>query len=69
MQVKNLIKNSNYDRGELFELGYAITCHLSQGSQYKKVIVFCERLGDNEYFKKWLYTAVTRASEKLIVVI
>lgn len=69
MQVKNLIKNSSFDRGELFELGYAITCHLSQGSQYKKVIVFCERLGDNEYFKKWLYTAVTRASEKLIVVI
>ena len=69
MQVKNLIKNSSFDRGELFELGYAITCHLSQGSQYKKVIVCCERLGDNEYFKKWLYTAVTRASEKLIVVI
>lgn len=68
-QVKDIIKNSHYDRGELFELGYAITCHLSQGSQYRKVIVFCERLGDNDYFKKWLYTAVTRASEKLILVI
>jgi exodeoxyribonuclease-5 len=66
--TKTLIKNTPHV-GELFELGYAITCHLSQGSQYEKVIVFCERMGDNDYYKKWLYTAVTRASEKLILII
>ena len=65
---KEYIKNSPHD-GELFEFGYTITCHLAQGSQYEKVIVFCERLGDNAYYRRWLYTAITRASDKLILVI
>lgn len=65
---KELIKKMPHN-GELFEFGYAITCHLSQGSQYDKVIVFVERMGDMTFFRKWLYTAVTRASKKLILVI
>ena len=52
-----------------FEYGYAITCHLSQGSQYNKVVVFYEFMHDYEYATKWLYTAVTRAIDELIVVI
>jgi exodeoxyribonuclease V len=67
-QQREIIKRSPHD-GELFELGYAITCHLSQGSQYEKVIVFIERMGDAEFYRKWLYTSVTRASEKLILII
>ena len=55
--------------GNLFEYGYAITCHLSQGSQYDTVIVFVEQMGDTEFFKQWLYTAVTRASRKLILLV
>ena len=67
-KIKEYIKSSPHD-GELFEFGYCITCHLSQGSQYEKVIVFAERMGDNNFYRKWLYTAVTRASEKLILII
>jgi exodeoxyribonuclease-5 len=52
-----------------FEYGYAITCHLSQGSQYNKVVVFYEYMHDYEYATKWLYTAVTRAIDELVVVI
>ena len=50
-----------------FEFGYAITCHLSQGSQYPNVLVYNEYMGDREYYSKWLYTAVTRAIDKLVV--
>lgn len=67
-KTKDMIKSYPHT-GELFEFGYAITCHLSQGSQYEKVIVLAERLGDNEFYRKWLYTAVTRASDKLILII
>ena len=55
--------------GNLFEYGYAITCHLSQGSQYDTVIVFVEHMGDMDFFRQWLYTAVTRASNKLILLV
>lgn len=51
-----------------FDYGYAITCHKAQGSEFEKVIVFDEWLGDVEYHRRWLYTAVTRSSEKLIIV-
>ena len=62
------IKEHKHD-GDLFEYGYAITCHLSQGSQYDTVIVFAERFGNIEFYKQWLYTAVTRASRKLLILI
>lgn len=49
------------------DFGYAITCHKSQGSEFNRVIVFEEVL-KKETHAKWLYTAITRASEKLIIV-
>lgn len=52
-----------------FEYAYAITCHLSQGSQYDNVFVYDERIGTQEYYKQWLYTAITRASNSLILAI
>lgn len=50
-----------------FDYGYAITCHKSQGSQYDKVLVYEEVLNKSLH-KKWLYTAVTRAENKLIII-
>lgn len=57
-------------RPKEFDYGYAITCHKAQGSEYEKVIVLEEFLkSDNkESHIKWLYTACTRSSSKLIVV-
>ncbi|MCM1220483.1 MAG: ATP-dependent RecD-like DNA helicase [Lachnospiraceae bacterium] len=52
----------------IFELGYCITCHLAQGSQGDSVLVFVESYEDSDYFRKWLYTAITRAKKRLILV-
>ena len=57
---------SNYHK---FEYGYAITCHLSQGSQYNRVLVFNESFGTAEERRKWLYTAVTRAIDRVTILI
>lgn len=53
-----------------FDYGYAITCHKSQGSEFDKVIVLEEFLkGETrEDHARWLYTATTRAAQKLIIV-
>lgn len=55
--------------GALFDYGYAMTVHKMQGSQFDDVVVCAERPGPvgNEDWKRWLYTAVTRASKKLTV--
>jgi exodeoxyribonuclease V len=51
-----------------FDYGYAITCHKSQGSQWDKVVVISEVLRPEDHHR-WLYTAITRSSEKLVLVI
>lgn len=57
------------DSPAIFEFANCITCHLSQGSQYDTVLVYVEHGGNSLYFKQWLYTAITRAKKKLILVI
>lgn len=53
-----------------FEHGYVITCHLSQGSQYDNVLIYNEEMRRGEdMYSKWLYTAITRAVNKLIIAI
>ncbi len=57
-------------KGDLFDFGYALTVHKAQGSQAKKVLLFEERFSkmtDDEW-RRWLYTAVTRAEEELVIV-
>ena len=52
-----------------FTFGYAITCHKSQGSEWDKVLVIEENFPfDKKEHARWLYTACTRASEKLVLV-
>ena len=51
-----------------FDYGYAVTVHKFQGSEAEKVIVYDEWLGDKDYHRRWLYTAVTRSSKMLVVV-
>ncbi len=54
---------------DLFDFGYALTVHKAQGSQAKKVILFEERFKqmDDEMWRRWLYTAVTRAEQELVI--
>lgn len=50
----------------IFTYGYAITAHKSQGGQWEKVYLLQNSTiaGDAQ---RWLYTAVTRASKKLVI--
>ena len=50
-----------------FDYGYAITCHKSQGSQWNSVLIFDESWCFREDAKRWLYTAITRAQNKILV--
>lgn len=54
---------------KLFDFGYAMTVHKMQGSQFDDLVVLAERPGpvDNESWKRWLYTAITRAASRLTV--
>ena len=51
-----------------FDYGYALTVHKSQGSQWDNVVLFDESYAFREHRARWLYTAVTRAAEKLTIV-
>jgi exodeoxyribonuclease-5 len=61
---------SESDGLDLFDFGYALTVHKAQGSQANRVVVFEERFSkmDDEMWRRWLYTAVTRAVEELYIV-
>lgn len=52
-----------------FAFGYAITCHKAQGSEWDKVLVLEEKFPyKEEEHARWLYTAVTRAASRLVLV-
>lgn len=63
-------KRSAIMAGDLFDFGYALTVHKAQGSQAKRVILFEERFAkmDDEQWRRWLYTGVTRAEEELYII-
>lgn len=51
-----------------FDYGYAISVHKSQGSQFNKVVLFDESGSFPGFKNQWLYTAITRAVDKLIII-
>lgn len=50
-----------------FEYGYCISCHKAQGSEFDNVVIFDESYAFKEDKNRWLYTAITRAKKKLIL--
>jgi exodeoxyribonuclease-5 len=48
--------------------GWAITCHKAQGSQWGSVLVVDESRVFREDAGKWLYTAITRAVDRVAIV-
>lgn len=52
---------------EEFDYGYALTVHKSQGSQWEEVILFDESGCFRADARRWLYTGITRASEKIVI--
>ena len=64
------VKNNKYFNALQVKFSYAITCHKSQGGQWASVFVEQPYLpnGIDKDFIRWLYTALTRAKEKLYLI-
>lgn len=64
------IKNNNFFNALQVKFAYAITCHKSQGGQWNSIFVEQPYLpnGIDKEYLRWLYTACTRAKEKLYLI-
>ncbi|MBI2271582.1 MAG: AAA family ATPase [Bacteroidetes bacterium] len=65
------IKKDPFFNALQVKFAYAITCHKAQGGQWETVFVdqgYLTKEMVNTEFLRWLYTAVTRATEKLYLV-
>lgn len=58
------------EAGRLFDFGYAMTTHKAQGSGFKHAIVYVDRpvKPESEDWRRWMYTSVTRATERLTII-
>ena len=64
------VKNNEYFNALQVKFSYAITCHKSQGGQWNTVFIEQPYLPDGITvdYVRWLYTAVTRAKDKLYLI-
>lgn len=64
------IKNNPHFNALQVKFSYAVTCHKSQGGQWKTVFVEQPYLPDGitRDYIRWLYTAITRAEETLYLI-
>ena len=64
------VKKNKYLNALQVKFSYAITCHKSQGGQWNTVFVEQPYLpnGIDRDYLRWLYTAATRAKEKLYLI-
>lgn len=64
------VKENEYFNALQVKFSYAITCHKSQGGQWNTVFIEQPYLPDgiDRDYIRWLYTAVTRAKEKLYLI-
>jgi hypothetical protein len=62
------VRQNEYFNALQVKFSYALTCHKTQGGQWKHVFVdqgyLKEDMIDREYLR-WLYTSLTRATEKV----
>ncbi|ANO49233.1 ATP-dependent endonuclease [Flavobacterium columnare] len=64
------VKNNEYFNALQVKFSYAITCHKSQGGQWNTVFIEQPYLASDidKDFVRWLYTAMTRAKDKLYLI-
>lgn len=71
---RNIQMSLAFEKGfksmDYFDYGYTISVHKSQGSEWDKIILVEQRTPkwDDEYYAKWLYTAITRSKQKLFII-
>lgn len=74
MHVEGIDEGTPHFQDCQFHLGYAITAHTAQGSEWPSVQIYVSELAAYEKqnghveAQKWLYTAITRARENLTLV-
>lgn len=64
------VKNNKYFNALQIKFSYAMTCHKSQGGQWHTIFIEQPYLpnGVGKEYLRWLYTAVTRATDKLYLI-
>ncbi len=70
-QLVRKVLDNEYFNSLQVKFAYAVTCHKAQGGQWKKVFVDHGYLPEDQInadYYRWLYTALTRASEQVYLV-
>ncbi len=70
-KIYEAIRNDNYFNALEVKFAYAVTCHKSQGGQWQHVFIEQEqfnRMPPDADYLKWIYTAITRATEKVFLI-
>ena len=69
---RKAMKENPYFNALQVKFGYALTCHKTQGGQWRNVFIEAPYLPEETILElgdlRWLYTAITRASEKVYLV-
>lgn len=69
---RKMMKNNPYYNALQVKYGYALTCHKTQGGQWKNVFIEAPYLANEDILERsdmrWFYTALTRASKKVYLV-
>lgn len=71
LELKSRIQMDPWYNALQVKYGYAVTCHKAQGGQWPVVFIdrgFIPDDGMDKEYWRWLYTAVTRATEKVYLV-
>lgn len=69
-KMKKLRENPHFNALQI-KYAYAVTCHKAQGGQWKNIFIdqgFVPDDGRDEDYYRWLYTAVTRATQTVYLV-
>lgn len=70
-KMYDAVREDDFFNALQVKFAYAVTCHKAQGGQWKNVFIdhgyFVDDMMNKEYLR-WLYTAITRATDKLFLV-
>ena len=69
-KMKKLRENPHFNALQI-KYAYAVTCHKAQGGQWKNIFIdqgYIPEEGRDEDYYRWLYTALTRATQTVYLV-
>ncbi|GJM27804.1 MAG: ATP-dependent exodeoxyribonuclease [Cyclobacteriaceae bacterium] len=70
-EIREALKNDPYLQALQIKFAYALTCHKSQGGQWKAIFLdkgYVSQAQQDVDFLRWLYTGMTRATDELFLV-